>query len=75
MLVLVLECTGAISAWADMPCSDFEDNIIRTAVNENILAEGIDCIVAASGSVNGGILQTGPGSVIVSRLRSERAKS
>jgi len=57
---------GAISsASAAVNCNTFPNNTITRNVNDDVLAAGYNCTVGTSGFVNGSLIQTGEGSLVI----------
>ena len=61
--VLALGVMG--SAYAQVNCNTFLNNTINRAVNQDVLASGYTCTIARTGFVNGNVIQTGEGSLVI----------
>ena len=53
------------SAHAAVNCNTFPNNVVTGAVNDSIEAIGYTCTIAATARVNGDLLQTGLGGLVI----------
>ena len=53
------------SAFAAVNCSTFPNNTVVGSVNDDVVAIGYSCTIAAGAFVNGNVLQTGPGNLVI----------
>jgi hypothetical protein len=61
--LLTLGAVGTASA--ALNCNTFPNNTVNTFVNDDVEAIGYACTIGASGSVNGNVLQSGLGSLVI----------
>jgi hypothetical protein len=60
---LALSMAGTASAAVN--CNSFPNNTVSGFVNDDVVAIGYTCTIAASGSVNGNLIQSGDGSLVI----------
>jgi hypothetical protein len=53
------------SASAAVNCNSFPNSTISGSVNDDVVAVGYNCTIAATGFVNGNLIQSGPGSLLI----------
>jgi hypothetical protein len=53
------------SAHAAVNCNTFPNNTVTGSVNDDVVAIGYSCTIATGASVNGGLLQSGPGNLVI----------
>ncbi|MBI3155234.1 MAG: hypothetical protein HYZ20_07475 [Burkholderiales bacterium] len=61
----LLALCAATPALAAVDCAGFPNQTISGFVNDDVVADGVSCTIAASGEVNGNLTQTGPGNLTV----------
>lgn len=53
------------SAAAAVPCNTFPNNTVTGSVNDEVVADGYTCTIAPTASVNGNLIQTGAGGLVI----------
>lgn len=69
MFKIVFGATLALGLWgtasAAVDCGSFPNNTINLFVNDDVVAVNTSCTIGASGSVNGNVIQSGEGGLVI----------